>query len=92
MILPASVQYPNKITAFSFDGLGATGTIDQDAQTITVEVPSGTDVSSLSPTVTINRCYPCDPPSGYHPGFQLARYPTCYAPVSGTGRAYEELP
>lgn len=83
-----STEYPNKITAFSFDGLGATGTIDQDAQTITVEVPSGTDVSSLSPTVTITGVT-LDPPSGTTQDFSSPVTYTCYAPVSGTGRAYE---
>ncbi|WP_238177842.1 DUF5018 domain-containing protein [Paenibacillus contaminans] len=40
------------ITAFSFTTPAATGTINQAAGTITVNVPYGTNVTSLTPTIT----------------------------------------
>lgn len=40
-----------KIDSFSFPSLGMEGEINESAKTITFEVPYGTDISSLSPTV-----------------------------------------
>lgn len=40
------------ITAFSFDGLSATGTIDQGARTIAFTAPYATDVTALVATFT----------------------------------------
>jgi hypothetical protein len=48
----ASPPPADEITAFSFATPSATGAIDQDAKTISVTVPYGTDVTALVPTVT----------------------------------------
>jgi len=40
------------ITSFRFEGLGAEGVITETTHTITVTVPSGTDVTSLIPAMT----------------------------------------
>jgi formylglycine-generating enzyme required for sulfatase activity len=40
------------ITSFNYASLSATGVITESSHTITVTVPSGTDVKSLTPTIT----------------------------------------
>jgi hypothetical protein len=52
------------ITAFSFATPSATGVIDQDAKTISVTVPYGTDVTALTPTVTVTDGATVFPASG----------------------------
>jgi uncharacterized repeat protein (TIGR02543 family) len=42
------------ITAFSFSSPAATGVIDSTAKTVTINVPYGTVVTSLTPTITHN--------------------------------------
>jgi hypothetical protein len=52
-----------EITAFYFVNPTAIGSIDPDAQTITVSVPNGTNLASLSPTVSYTGVS-LDPASG----------------------------
>ncbi|RUT31540.1 hypothetical protein EJP77_09060, partial [Paenibacillus zeisoli] len=40
------------ITAFDFGALNVTGTVDEVAKTVALTVPYGTDVTSLTPTIT----------------------------------------
>ena len=49
-----NVAKPVQITAFGFTSPSATGSIDQDAKTISVTVPAGTDVTALAPTVVFD--------------------------------------
>ena len=44
---------PKAITAFSFDSPPAVGAIDEDAKTVALEVPYGTGLTGLVPTITI---------------------------------------
>ena len=53
-----------QITAFSFTVPPAVGVIDEMAKTITVEVPSGTDVTQLVPTITVSAEAIVSPVSG----------------------------
>jgi hypothetical protein len=50
----AAVSTGDEITAFGFASPAATGVIDQDAHTIAVTVPYGTDVTNLTPTITLS--------------------------------------
>jgi hypothetical protein len=52
-----------EITAFYFASPAAVGSIDQGAKTITVSVPNGTNLATLSPTVSYTGVS-LDPPSG----------------------------
>jgi hypothetical protein len=52
-----------EITAFYFTNPAAIGVIDQNAKTITVSVPNGTNLAALRPTVSYTGVS-LDPPSG----------------------------
>jgi FlaG/FlaF family flagellin (archaellin) len=56
----------NTIYMFNFNGAGydVNGTIDNDANTITAELPAGTNVTTLSPTITLHRDANVSPQSG----------------------------
>jgi hypothetical protein len=56
----------NAITAFSFDSIDppAVGTINGAERSVTVRVGFGTDLTSLSPTITISTGASIDPASG----------------------------
>lgn len=45
----------NFIYSFNFKTYDINGTIDNDANTITAELPAGTDLTGLTPTITIHR-------------------------------------
>jgi hypothetical protein len=56
---------PSKaITGFSFTGLTAGESIDEDAKTISVLVPYGTPLSNLTPTITVSPDATVSPGSG----------------------------
>lgn len=82
-----TTEYPNSITAFNFDALGVSGTVNQEALTIGVDVPVGTDVTSLIPSVTFTGVSVSPDPS-LAQDFTLPVEYTCFAPVSGEGRTY----
>ncbi len=46
---PPLLSSAKAITSFMVDGIA--GTIDEGAKTISAEVPNGTDLTSLSPTI-----------------------------------------
>ena len=48
--VPATPSSAKAITSFSFPDVGATGTVDESAMTISVTVPDGTDVTTLIAT------------------------------------------
>jgi hypothetical protein len=75
-----------EITGFYFSNPLAAGVIDQAANTITVTVPSGTNLSSLSPTV-YHTGVSLEPASGRAVDF---RSPATYTVTAqdGTGRGY----
>ena len=50
------------ITSFMVDGIA--GTIDEGAKTVSAEVPNGTDLTSLSPTIVISANATVNPASG----------------------------
>jgi hypothetical protein len=58
----SSLSSAKAITDFMVDGI--TGTIDEAAKTIAVVVPTGTDLTSLSPTITISAFAAVNPASG----------------------------
>jgi hypothetical protein len=82
-----TTEYPNSITAFNFDALGVTGLVDQVAQTITVNVVTGTDVTALVPNITFTGVS-VSPDPALAQNFSLPVEYTCFAPVSGEGRTY----
>jgi hypothetical protein len=53
-----------QIIAFSFVSPQATGVINESAKTITVDVPAGTDVSKLMPTIEVSEKAKVSPSSG----------------------------
>lgn len=59
------------ITSFAFNGLtpAATGTIDQNARTIAVSVPAGTDRTALVPTIAVSDKATVSPVSGVAQNF-----------------------
>jgi len=68
------------ITAFSFANPDATGTIDEAEKTISVDVPYGTDVTSLTPSLTIS------PKASYTPdGPQDFTNPVTYTVTAENG-------
>lgn len=84
-----STIYPNSITAFNFPALGVNGDIDQDAQTITLEVAEGTDVSAIAPEVIFTGQY-VEPDPSLEQDFSAGSVTyTSYAPVTFEARAYE---
>lgn len=84
-----SEMYPNSIISFNFDGLTppVTGSIDQGAHTISLEVPPGTDLTNLAPGISISGQY-VDPPPGMSNDFTAPVDYTCYSPVSYTPNTY----
>jgi hypothetical protein len=53
-----------QITAFGFLSPAAVGVIDESAKTITVNVPAGTDVTALTPSITVSTGATVNPASG----------------------------
>ncbi len=82
-------SYPKAIVSFRFDGLVPTvnAVIDQNAGTITAEVPFGTGLTSLVPTVEITG-QTVSPVTGVAQDFTGPVVYTVAAPISGETRAY----
>ncbi len=57
-------QTAKKITSFSFASPSATGVIDDVAHTVAVTVPFGTDVTALTPTISLSTGASVTPASG----------------------------
>ncbi|MDR2205025.1 MAG: DUF5018 domain-containing protein [Flavobacteriaceae bacterium] len=53
-----------EITSFKFNAPPAVGVIDQDAKTIAVVVPAGTNVTSMAPVITVSAGASVNPASG----------------------------
>jgi len=53
-----------EIVGFSFAAQSAVGVIDKSAKSIAVKVPSGTDVSKLTPTIEVSKKASVSPSSG----------------------------
>src|SRR5512147_624150 len=49
-VAPTTPSSAKAITSYSFPDVGATGTVDESAKTISVTVPDGTDVTTLIAT------------------------------------------
>ena len=49
---PPALSSTKAVTAFNFTSPAATGTVNEGAKTIAVTVPFGTDVTSLTPSIT----------------------------------------
>ncbi len=79
--------YPNSIVSFNLTSPAATGTIDQAAGTISLVVPVGTDITSLSPVIDITGQY-VDPASGVATNFTSPVVYTSYAPVNYSPKNY----
>lgn len=60
----AVISTSDEIAAFSFASPAATGVIDQEAHTIALKVPFGTDITSLIPTITLSDGATVSPLSG----------------------------
>ena len=58
-----------QITAFSFTMPQAVGVINESTQTITVDVPEGTDVTALTPSITVSEKATVSPASGVKQDF-----------------------
>jgi hypothetical protein len=84
-----NTTYPNAIVSFRFDGLVPTvnATIDQDANTITAEIPAGEDITTLVPTVDFTGQL-LSPESGVANDFTNPVTYTVTAPISGESRDY----
>ena len=67
------------ITSFNYTSLSATGVITESSHTIAVTVPVGTDVKSLTPTIT-HTGVSVNPPSGEEHNFTN---PTTYTVTAG---------
>lgn len=65
----AALSSAKAMTAFSFTSPAATGIINESAKTIVVEVPFGTDVSALVPTITTSAGATVNPASGVAQNF-----------------------
>jgi hypothetical protein len=59
---PLTLSSAKAITSFMVDGIA--GTIDEGAKTISAEVPNGTDLTALSPTMVISDKATISPASG----------------------------
>ena len=62
----------NAITAFSFMEQTGAATIDNANSTVTIEVANGSDVTALSPTITVSADATIDPASGVSGNFTNA--------------------
>jgi hypothetical protein len=84
-----STSYPNAIVSFRFDDLipSVNASIDQGAGTITATVPSGTDVTTLSPTVEFTGQF-LSPETGTAQDFSAPLTYTVTAPIDGSTRDY----
>jgi hypothetical protein len=58
-----------EITAFSFASPPVVGEINESAKTIAIKVPSGTDVTKLTPTITVSEKATVSPASGVAQNF-----------------------
>ncbi|MDD5639323.1 MAG: fibrinogen-like YCDxxxxGGGW domain-containing protein, partial [Candidatus Pacebacteria bacterium] len=74
------------ITAFSFASPAATGSINQTNHTVAVTVPYGTNVTSLTPTITISTDTTISPLSGVAQNFTN---PVTYR-VTAQGGAFQD--
>ena len=82
-----NTTYPNSIVSFNLVSPIASGIIDQVAGTINLEVPFGTDLTSLVPTIDITGQY-VDPASGQTQNFISPVIYTSYSPVNYDPKPY----
>jgi hypothetical protein len=82
-----TTAYPNQIVSFNLTTPPAAGTINEAAGTISLVVPSGTDVTALTPSIDITGQY-VDPASGAAQDFTAPVLYTSYAPVTFAPREY----
>lgn len=82
-----STTYPNSITAFNLSSIGVNGSINEAAGTIELVAPTGTDVSSLVPSVSFTGQY-VEPDPALAQDFSSPIVYTCYSPVTYEPRAY----
>ena len=71
-----------QITAFGFTAPPATGMINEDAKTITVTVPQGTNVTALVPIITVSDKATVTPASGIAQNFT---HPVTYTVTAENG-------
>ncbi|MDR3172632.1 MAG: leucine-rich repeat protein, partial [Treponema sp.] len=82
---PPSSPSAKEITAFSFASPAAAGTIDQANRTVTVTVPSGTNMKSLAPSIIHSGAF-ISPASGVPQDFYKAGFtPVVYTVTAGDG-------
>lgn len=79
------------ISSFEFEELkpAAAGKIDEEAGTITVAVPYGTDITKLVPTITIPDNTEIDPKSGEAQNFRDSNKPVVYTVTAEDGTTKE---
>ncbi len=82
-----ATTYPNSIVSFNFTTPAATGSIDQEAGTIQLTVPAGTDLTTLVPNIDYTGQY-VDPASGVAQDFTGPVTYTCYSPVNYAPKTY----
>jgi peptidoglycan hydrolase-like protein with peptidoglycan-binding domain len=75
------------LTSFSFANPNVTGTIDQSAKSVSVTVPVGTSLASLTPTIGISANATISPASGVAQKFTSPKVYTVKA-QDGTTQAY----
>ncbi|MFN0274879.1 MAG: T9SS type A sorting domain-containing protein [Chitinophagales bacterium] len=82
-----STIYPNSITAFNLSSIGVNGTVNEAAGTISLVAPTGTDVSSLVPSISFTGQY-VDPEPTLAQDFSAPIVYSCYSPVTYEPRVY----
>lgn len=77
------------VFATSEDVCAVTGVIDNDASTITVIVPAGSDLSSVSPVITLNDELTVSPASGVAQDFSKGPVTYTVTNLEGLTKAYQ---
>ena len=77
----------NEKSLLQFEIDGVIGSIDEDAKTVVLDFPAGTDVSHLTPTITISTYATIEPESGVAQDFTNPVYYTVTA-MNGTTAQY----
>ncbi|MBU3668510.1 MAG: DUF5018 domain-containing protein [Candidatus Taylorbacteria bacterium] len=75
------------ITSFGFNSLYAQGNIDNNTKTITIQVPQGTNLTALTPTITVSQGARISPASGVAQNFTSPKTYTVTA-QNGTVQTY----
>lgn len=94
---PYSAEYTVKITAnksaenkiLSFKAADATGVVDHDSSTVTVEVPYGTDLTALQPEIEVSEFAMISPASGAQQDFSKGAVSYTVTAENGSKKTYQ---